>query len=259
MEDLKDVVLPVHRIIPFSNVEGQGNRTSIFLQGCNINCLYCHNPEMIEFSNDDTHNISIQSLLDKIKGNMPFIRGITMSGGEATIHSNKLVSLFKEVHKLGLTCYIDTNGYFDIDKKKEMVEHTDKFLFDVKGHGMGLKYLCFDRKNHSGTFKGKCIIDNLDETYDNFENLRYLVRMNKVEEVRLVYLKNFYDAHGVVDKIANIIKDEQDILFKLIRVHIKGSRDPKSLVSCIPTKQEVEELEKYSREKGIKNIFTINM
>ena len=78
MEDLKDVVLPVHRIIPFSNVEGQGNRTSIFLQGCNINCLYCHNPEMIGFSNDDTPNISIQCLLAKIKGNMPFIRGIPM-------------------------------------------------------------------------------------------------------------------------------------------------------------------------------------
>ena len=141
----------------------------------------------------------------------------------------------------------------------EMIEHTDKFLFDVKGYGVGLKYLCFDRKNHSGTFTGDYKLDDTDETYDNFENLRYLVKMNKVEEVRLVYLKNFYDAHGVVDKIANIIKDEQDILFKLIRVHIKGARDPKSLVSCIPTRQEVEELEKYSREKGIKNIFTINM
>ena len=114
MEDLKDVVLPVHRIIPFSNVEGQGNWTSIFLQGCNINCLYCHNPEMIGFSNGDTHNISIENLIDKIKKNMPFIRGITMSGGEATIHSKKLVALFKEVHKLGLTCYIDTNVYFNI-------------------------------------------------------------------------------------------------------------------------------------------------
>ena len=35
----------VNKIIPFSSVDGPGNRTAIFLQGCNINCLYCHNPE----------------------------------------------------------------------------------------------------------------------------------------------------------------------------------------------------------------------
>ena len=35
----------VNRIIPFSSVDGPGNRTAIFLQGCNINCKYCHNPE----------------------------------------------------------------------------------------------------------------------------------------------------------------------------------------------------------------------
>ena len=63
----------------------------------------------------------------------------------------------------------------------------------------------------------------------------------------------------MVDKIAEIIKDEEDILFKLIRVHIKGARDPKSLAPCMPTKQDVANLEKYAREKGIKNIFTINM
>ena len=35
----------VNKIIPFSSVDGPGNRTSIFLQGCNIDCKYCHNPE----------------------------------------------------------------------------------------------------------------------------------------------------------------------------------------------------------------------
>ena len=140
-KNLGEIFLPVHRIIPFSNVEGIGNRTSIFLQGCNINCLYCHNPEMIDFSNDDTHNVSIEKLLDKIKENIPFIRGITVSGGEATLHSDKLVTLFDEVHKMGLTCYIDTNGYFDIKEKSLMIEKTDKFLFDVKGYGPSLKYL----------------------------------------------------------------------------------------------------------------------
>lgn len=35
----------INKIIPFSSVDGPGNRTAIFLQGCNFNCKYCHNPE----------------------------------------------------------------------------------------------------------------------------------------------------------------------------------------------------------------------
>ena len=38
---------PVNRIIPFSNVDGPGNRTAIFFQGCPFNCMFCHNPETI--------------------------------------------------------------------------------------------------------------------------------------------------------------------------------------------------------------------
>ena len=38
---------PVNRIVPFSSVDGPGNRTAVFLQGCNFNCRYCHNPETI--------------------------------------------------------------------------------------------------------------------------------------------------------------------------------------------------------------------
>lgn len=37
----------VNKIIPFSCIDGPGNRTSIFFQGCNLKCTYCHNPETI--------------------------------------------------------------------------------------------------------------------------------------------------------------------------------------------------------------------
>lgn len=41
------ITAPVNKIIPFSCVDGFGNRTAIFFQGCNQDCLYCHNPETI--------------------------------------------------------------------------------------------------------------------------------------------------------------------------------------------------------------------
>ena len=30
--------VPVNKIIPFSAVDGPGNRTAVFVQGCNFNC-----------------------------------------------------------------------------------------------------------------------------------------------------------------------------------------------------------------------------
>ena len=40
---------PINRIIEFSNVDGPGNRMAIFFQKCPFRCLYCHNPETINF------------------------------------------------------------------------------------------------------------------------------------------------------------------------------------------------------------------
>ena len=39
------ITAPVNKIIPFSSVDGPGNRTAVFFQGCNWDCCYCHNPE----------------------------------------------------------------------------------------------------------------------------------------------------------------------------------------------------------------------
>ena len=35
----------VAKILPFSAVDGPGNRAVVFLQGCDFDCRYCHNPE----------------------------------------------------------------------------------------------------------------------------------------------------------------------------------------------------------------------
>ena len=49
----------VVKIIPFSSVDGPGNRTAIFLQGCNINCKYCHNPETRGAHNPEAKQMTV--------------------------------------------------------------------------------------------------------------------------------------------------------------------------------------------------------
>lgn len=254
---LDQIKVPLNRIIPFSNVEGIGNRTSIFLQGCNINCLFCHNPETIPMSCSDAKEVSLEYLLSQIKASMPFIRGITVSGGEPTLHYQKLIPLFEECHKLGLTCYLDSNGFFDCHQIRELLDVTDKILFDIKGVGAGLEKICFDYQNTAGG-------QNTEEVskpaimYRNVENLKQLLLEDKIEEVRFVHCKGFYDADLVVKTIAEILRDYPHVLFKLIRVHAKGARDEKFMRLHTPSLQEHQRLEQFARELGLNNIFVIN-
>lgn len=237
-----DRKLPVHEIIPFANVDGSGNRTAIFVQGCNLNCVYCHNPETIEMPCATTEHTdySLEELVDEIKKYAPYIRGITVSGGEATIYKSFLVELFKEVKKLGLTCYIDTNGIFIKEKLVDLIEVTDKFLFDIKGID---KLSKVTRKNINFSF----------------ENLDHLLELDKIEEVRTVCINDFSDTENTVREVSKRIKDREDILYKIIRVHTRGlQEDQQELIKdSVPSIKEVVQLGKLASSLGAKNVRVI--
>lgn len=255
--NLNEIKVPLNRIIPFSNVEGQGNRTSIFLQGCNINCLFCHNPETIPLKCSDAKEVSIAYLLEQIKASMPFIRGITVSGGEPTLHHQKLVPLFESCHEMGLTCYLDSNGFFDIDQIRPLLNVTDKILFDIKGVGSGLEKICFDFKNTKGQ-ENKNPVSEPKIMTRHLKNLKQLLSEDKIEEVRFVHCEGFYNPNLVIETIADLLKPYPKVLFKLIRVHSKGARDEKFMSKHTPSIYKHKKLEEYARSLGIKNIFVIN-
>ncbi len=248
--------LPVHRIIPFSNVEGIGNRTSIFVQGCNSNCLYCHNSETIPMTSKDSKLYSIEELLDVIKNQMPFIRGITISGGEPTLYHEFLIELFKEVHKLGLTCYIDANGFFDYESLLPLIDETDKFLFDIKGLGQSLNDLCFSDSLGNINHLAKNASNRFGVEDEHLKNLELLLKRKKIEEVRFVYLKNFYDTSKVIDEIYNLLRQYPDVLFKVIRMHTRGlpKERLKLLKGSFPSTSDFDEIKSYIEAKGFKTL-----
>ena len=261
MTALSEIFVPLHRIIPFSNVEGQGNRSSIFLQGCKLNCLYCHNPETIPRYTENAKLVSLQYLYEQVMEAVPFIRGVTISGGEPTIHHKKLVPLFEALRLQGLTCYLDSSGFFEFDRIHSLIDVTDKFLFDLKGEGAGLQTLCFDRQNQTGIVPQQVIPERLhiknDKLERNLQNLAALLPLNKVEEVRLVFLKHFFDAEYLVRKVAQLLRNYPDVALKIIRVHSKGARDEAGLSAHIPSAEETNELAKLAYQYGIEKVLTI--
>lgn len=253
------MTLPVHRIIPFSNVEGIGNRTSIFVQGCNANCLYCHNSETIPMTAEGVKHYGLEELIDVIKSSMPFIRGITVSGGEATLYHSFLTELFNEVHQLGLTCYVDTNGFYNADTLKALIDCTDKFLYDVKGIGQGLEKLCFSEALLTNDHRASDFKQRFIQSDEHLKNLEQLLKRDKVEEVRFVYVKDMVDEELVVDQIADLLIDYPQVPLKLIKMHARGL--PKERLQLlkrkIPKISDFERIADYARCSGIQKVIEI--
>ena len=91
-----------------SLVNGDGIRSVIFVSGCMHSCESCQNEFMQDFNYGDSASIS--DILQKIKKNMPIIKGVTFSGGEPFESAVVLSKLSEEVRSLGLNiwCY---SGY----------------------------------------------------------------------------------------------------------------------------------------------------
>lgn len=79
----------------------------IFLPKCNFRCSYCHNPELV--LNKDMPEIKKDDVLKILEERRGFIEGVTITGGEPTLHKD-LPEFIREIKKLGLLVKLDTNG-----------------------------------------------------------------------------------------------------------------------------------------------------
>ena len=163
-------------------VDGPGLRLVIFLQGCPLNCLFCHNPETIPFSTKEK-KITIEEILRLYKRNESFYKesgGITFSGGEAMAQIEFVTAAFKEFKKHGIHTTLDTAGtpmgIYPIEKVIEMLKYTDLLLIDIKNSDDELSKILTGQ----GTEHQKDLIKLLEE-------------IKKPYWIRHVYLPSFSD------------------------------------------------------------------
>ena len=271
----------ISRILPFSYVDGPGNRTVVFFQGCNFRCTYCHNPETIGTcslcgkcvficpakalniinnkmlwnenlcqccdkciatcpinSDPRTVVLSVEQIIRKIKETVPFISGVTFSGGECTLQIDFLYELVKAVNNLGLTTCIDTNGSMPLWDYPDFIKTADMFILDLKS------YSPWKHNVLTGT-DNKAVL----------KNLHFLAKLSKLYELRTVIAPNLLDNENTVRNVSRIIADTNpDLRYKLIKCQSHELHND-VLNDCPPSNEYMEYLRDIAAKNGCKNII----
>ena len=124
----------VHSIESLGTVDGPGIRFVLFLQGCHLECKYCHNRDTWDIN--DGHYQSLDDIFDKIMRYKNYIYprgGVTISGGEPLLQIDFFFELFTKLKKENIHTCIDTSGMVALtDDIKKLINVTDLFLLDIK-------------------------------------------------------------------------------------------------------------------------------
>ena len=241
-------VAPVTKIIDHSVVDGPGNRAAIFLQGCNFNCAYCHNPETIDPGEEPPtlQYLTPEQVVDRIAASVPFIRGITISGGECMLHEQfvyDVCRLAKRRFGQQFSCLLDSNGSVPYDKILSVV---DGVMLDVKASN--------ERAHRELT--GASLAPVL-------EQVAALAKEGKLAEVRTVVMGDASDAFRIVQNVSAVIEAASEgkriakIPYKLIRYRPKGVRKQYLKDIKVPKAESLAQLKEHAEQLGFSPVTVI--
>ena len=274
----------VNKIIPFSSVDGPGNRTAVFLQGCNFDCKYCHNPETIarcihcgacvpyckpkaltvengkvtyditkcvlcdecfhhcpHGSSPRTRELTAEQVMAQVRRNMPFIRGITVSGGECTRWPGFLRELLTLAKAEGLGTLLDSNGSYDFSTDPELMAVTDGVMLDVKAWSPQEHLTVTGRDNRTV-----------------LKNLRWLAENGKLTEVRTVIVPGLFDCAQTVENVSRLLAETRSTAtrYKIIRYRPMGVREAYKNLTA-PTDASVQPLRQLAESFGLTDVVTV--
>ena len=115
-------------------VDGPGTRLTVFLSGCPLRCLYCHNPDTLAMK--DGKPVTADEIIARIARYRGVFRatggGVTLSGGEVLMQPAFAARILRGAKELGIHTALDTSGYLGAHATDAMLDDTDLVLLDVK-------------------------------------------------------------------------------------------------------------------------------
>lgn len=210
----------------FAVHDGPGIRTTVFLKGCPLGCLWCHNPESQSLGvsvfegRGGTLTVgrlaTVDEIICEIERDTVFFDesdgGVTFSGGEPLAQPEFLLALLERCGELAIHRTVDTSGYAPREVLLAAAARAELFLYDIK-------LLDEDaHRAHTGVGVG-LILDNLRALCDTGIPIRL----------------RFPVIPGITDTPANV-----DALGALVR-----SLPRRLLVDCLP--YHAAAMDKYPR------------
>jgi pyruvate-formate lyase-activating enzyme len=198
--------------IRFSCVDGPGNRFVVFLQGCDFNCLACHNPQTIPTRSRAARWRSVADLVAEVRDTAPFLSGVTVSGGEATrqpafVH-DFFAALRDDEHLDRLTRFIDSNGDAPQAVWDDLMPVFDRAMIDLKALDRDLHLRLTGRGN-----------DRVLAT------IRHLAAHGKLYEVRLLLVPGVNDDDRTLARTARWLRAiDANVRVKVIGFRRHGVR-----------------------------------
>ena len=115
-------------------VDGPGTRLTIFLSGCPLRCLYCHNPDTMQMRRGT--DVTADELLTRIARYRGVFKatggGITISGGEPLMQPAFVRRLVRGAAAMDVPIALDTSGFLGAQATDEMLDDVSLVLLDVK-------------------------------------------------------------------------------------------------------------------------------
>lgn len=189
----------VHSIESFGTVDGPGIRFVLFLQGCHLQCKYCHNRDTWDMNGGEYK--SLDDIFEKILKYKNYIYpngGVTVTGGEPLLQVKFLIELFEKLKKENIHTCIDTSGMVTLTPDiKKLLSLTDLVLLDIKHINSDKCKNLVGLRNEKELAFARYLSDN---------NIHMWIRQVLVpgytdDEQDLLQLKDFIDSLNTVDKI----------------------------------------------------------
>ena len=129
---MENVMGRIHSVESFGALDGPGIRYVLFLQGCPLRCVFCHNPD--SWHREGGQMIGSIDVVNDILRYRHFIQsgGVTLSGGEPLMQPEFVASIIDGCHEHGLHVAVDTSGGVAFLACREAVEKADLLLLDIK-------------------------------------------------------------------------------------------------------------------------------
>lgn len=189
-------------------VDGPGVRYVVFMQGCNLRCACCHNPDTWE-------NGGTTYLVEEVFNNVCRYKdyfgkdgGITLSGGEPLLQAEFVTELFSLCKKENINTCLDTSGSILSNSVLNLLEVTDRVLLDIKYTNSSdylkyagcslekvLDFLSILNERNIPTTIRQVIIPTINDSRENIQKLKEIVKnYPNVDKIELLPFRKLCQA-----------------------------------------------------------------